>query len=133
MKTKFDAYMSFPADEYSFGTFDRLRKYLGSVEAIEQAFQIEFSCGDGKYLGDFWKWTDGGGGLFTEASDEELEKYDGRVCLETPPRFRTVKMSQVVEQMKTGKDYNFTIKYFPKKEEEVYYLNGKERSRKWVG
>jgi hypothetical protein len=117
METHFDAYMNFPAtSEYDLGTFDRLRKLLGSVEAIEQSFAIEFSCGDGKYLSDL-------------NTKEEIEKYDGNVCLLTPPRLNVIKMSQIPEQMKAGKDYNFTVKYNPKREEQIFYINGKERNR----
>jgi hypothetical protein len=117
METHFDAYMNFPAtSEYDLGTFDRLRKLLGSVEDIEQSFAIEFSCGDGKYLSDL-------------NTKEEIEKYDGNVCLLTPPRLNVIKMSQVPEQMKAGKDYRFTVKYSPKTEQQIFYINGKERNR----
>jgi hypothetical protein len=117
METHFDAYMQFPAtSEYDRGTFDRLYKLLGSVEAIEQSFAIEFSCGDGKYLSDL-------------NTKEEIEKYDGNVCLLTPPRLVVIKMSQVPEQMRAGKDYRFTIKYSPRTEEQIFLINGKERNR----
>jgi len=117
METHFDAYMKFPAtSEYDLGTFDRLRKLLGSVEAIECSFGIEFSCGDGKYMSL----------LHTE---EEVEKYDGKVCLLTPPRLHAIKMSMLPEQMKADKDHNFTVKYKPKTEEQIFYINGKERNR----
>ena len=117
METHFDAYMNFPAtSEYDLGTFDRLRKLLGSVEDIECSFAIEFSCGDGKYLSDL-------------NTKEEIEKYDGNVCLLTPPRLVVIKMSQVPEQMKAGKDYRFTVKYSPKTEQQIFYINGKERNR----
>ena len=117
METHFDAYMNFPAtSEYDLGTFDRLRKLLGSVEDIECSFAIEFSCGDGKYLSDL-------------NTKKEIEKYDGNVCLLTPPRLNVIKMSQIPEQMKAGKDYNFTVKYNPKTEQQIFYINGKERNR----
>lgn len=117
METHFDAYMKFPAtSEYDLGTFDRLRKLLGSVEDIECSFAIEFSCGDGKYLSDL-------------NTKEEIEKYDGNVCLLTPPRLVVIKMSQVPEQMKAGKDYRFTAKYNHKTEQQIFYINGKERNR----
>jgi hypothetical protein len=117
METHFDAYMNFPAtSEYDLGTFDRLRKLLGSVEDIECSFAIEFSCGDGKYLSDL-------------NTKEEIEKYDGNVCLLTPPRLVVIKMSQVPEQMKAGKDYRFTVKYNHKTEQQIFYINGKERNR----
>ena len=117
METHFDAYMNFPASsEYDLGTFDRLRKLLGSVEDIECSFAIEFSCGDGKYLSDL-------------NTKEEIEKYDGNVCLLTPPRLNVIKMSQIPEQMKAGKDYRFTVKYNHKTEQQIFYINGKERNR----
>jgi hypothetical protein len=117
METHFDAYMNFPAtSEYDLGTFDRLRKLLGSVEDIECSFAIEFSCGDGKYLSDL-------------NTKEEIEKYDGNVCLLTPPRLNVIKMSQVPEQMKSGKDYRFTVKYNHKTEQQILLINGKERNR----
>ena len=117
METHFDAYMNFPAtSEYDLGTFDRLYKLLGSVEDIEQSFAIEFSCGDGKYLSDL-------------NTKEEIERYDGNVCLLTPPRLNVIKMSMLPEQMKAGKDYNFTVKYSPKTEQQIFYINGKERNR----
>jgi hypothetical protein len=117
METHFDAHMQFPAtSEYDLGTFDRLRKLLGSVEDIECSFAIEFSCGDGKYLSDL-------------NTKEEIEKYDGKVCLLTPPRLVVIKMSQIPEQMRAGKDYRFTIKYKPKTEEHIFLINGKERNR----
>ena len=117
MDTHFDAYINFPAtSEYDLGTFDRLRKLLGSVEDIECSFAIEFSCGDGKYLSDL-------------DTKEEIEKYDGNVCLLTPPRLVVIKMSQVPEQMKAGKDYRFTVKYNHKTEQQIFLINGKERNR----
>jgi hypothetical protein len=42
-------------------------------------------------------------------------------------------MSQVIEPLKAGKDYRFTIKYSRKTEEEIYYINSRERSRQWIG
>lgn len=133
METKFDAIMSFPANEYSKGTFDRLVDYMGSVEDIERNFGIEFSCGDGKFLNELWQWSYNEQRTKAIVSDEEMEKYDGKVCLESIPRFIPLKMSQVVESMKAGKDYRFTIKYSPKTEEEIYYINSRERSRQWIG
>ena len=120
MDTHFDAYMKFPAtSEYDLGTLDRLYKLLGSVEDIECSFAIEFSCGDGKYLSDL-------------NTKEEIEMYDGNVCLLTPPRLNVIKMSMLPEQMKSGKDYRLTVKYNPKTEEQVFYINSKERSRKEI-
>lgn len=133
MNTVLDVYLSFPADAETDRSYDKLHKYLGSVEAIEEAFNLEFSCGDGKFLSDLWEWSENGEGLSATVADEELEKYDGNVCLQTPPRLRVIKMSMRPEQMKADKDYRFTIKYFEKVEEAVFYLNSKERGRKWVG
>jgi hypothetical protein len=117
METHFDAYMKFPAiSEYDLGTFDRLYKLLGSVEEVECSFAIEFSCGDGKYLSDL-------------NTKEEIEMYDGNVCLLTPPRLNVIKMSMLPEQMRAGKDYRFTIKYNHKAEEQIFLINGKERNR----
>jgi len=133
MNTVLDVYLSFPADAETDRAYDKLHKYVGSVEAIEEAFGIEFSCGDGKFLSDLWEWSENGEGLSATVADEELEKYDGNVCLQTPPRLIPIKMSMIKEQMKADKDYRFTIKYFEKVEEAVFYLNSKERGRKWVG
>lgn len=116
--------------------YDKLIKYCGSIEDVEQNFQIEFSCGDGKYFSDFWKWTDEGALVAnwpdTLEGDEEVLKYDGKVCTHTPPRLNSIKMSMVPELMKPHTIYQFTIKYFPRNKEEVYYINNKERSRKQV-
>jgi hypothetical protein len=132
MDIKLDLNLIFPV-VFGQTAFDKLVKYCGSVEDVEQNFQIEFSCGDGKYFSDLWKWTDGGEGLHAVGSDEELEKYDGKVCLIVPPRLNVIKMSQVVEQLKAHTIYRFVVKYYPKNEEEVYYINSRERNRRWVG
>ena len=115
MTTQLDIYLRFPANDWEEEQYNKLRKACGSIESIEQAFGIEFSCGDGKYLND-------------ELTDEELEKYDGNVSLDFPPRF-----AETLEPLKTNKPYRFTIKYSEKTEEAVYYLNSKEVYRKWVG
>lgn len=129
METIFDAYVSFPAtSEYSLGTLDRIVKLCESVELLEQYFNIEFSCGDGKYYNDYWYWTEGGGlvaNYHTEEEYDEVAKYDGKVCFESVPRFRDTN-----ELFKADKDYNFTIK---SKETEdgdkvTFYINGKVRS-----
>jgi hypothetical protein len=131
MSNTLDIYISFPVEND--WAFDKLRKHFDCIEAIEEAFNIEFSCGDGKFLSDHWKWSKSRNGLSASTSDEELEKYDGKVCLLTPPRLLPIKMSMAEEQMLPDKDYRFTIKYFPKFKEEVYYINRKERGRKVVG
>jgi hypothetical protein len=131
MPNSLDVYISFPSK--SEWAFNKLRKHFDCVEAIEEAFRIEFSCGDGKFASDFFEFSESGDSLVATVTDEELLKYDGQVCLETPPRLLPIKMSMVKEQMEVDKNYIFTIKYFPKFGEEVYYINRKERSRKWVG
>jgi hypothetical protein len=133
MDIKFDAIMSFPASQHSKDVFDRLAKYMGSVEDIERNFGVEFSCGDGKFLDELWQWSDNERCIKAVVTDEEMEKYEGNVCLESIPRFLPMKMSQVIEPLKAGKDYRFTIKYSRKTEEEIYYINSRERSRKWIG
>jgi hypothetical protein len=135
-EVKLDLYLSFPIDAYHEPKYAKLVKYCGSVEDVEQNFEIEFSCGDGKYFSDFWKWTEGGALVAnwpdTPEGDEEVYKYDGKVCTDTPPRLLACKMSMVHEQMVAGKGYRFTIKYYKKTGEEVYYINNKERSSKAV-
>ena len=133
MNTVVDVYISFPADAESERAFDKLRDYFTSVEELEESFEIELSCGDGKYLSDFWEWSENGEGLSATAADEELEKYDGKICLQTPPRLNAIKMSMRPAQMTPDKYYHFTVKYFEKAEEAVFYLNSRERSRRWVG
>jgi hypothetical protein len=136
-EVKLDFYLSFPIQPHQGSSYEKLTKYCGSAEDVEINFKIEFSCGDGKYFSDFWKWTDGGALVAnwpdTPEGDDEVYKYDGQVCTNTPPRLNAIKMSQVVELMLPNKPYRFTIKYFKKVEQEVYYINGKERGRKWVG
>ena len=133
METIFDAYVSFPAtSEYSLGTLDRLVKLCESVEMVEQYFNIEFSCGDGKYYNDYWRWTEGGSLLanyHTEQEYEEVAKYDGEVCFESVPRFRDTK-----ELFEVDKDYNFTIKSKQTKDgdEVAFFINGKVRSQQCV-
>jgi len=137
MEIKLNISLKFPLDAHAEKDYERLVKYCGSVEDVERNFEIEFSCGDGKYFNDFWKWTEAGALVAnwpaTPEANEEVFKYDGQVCTITPPRLNAIKMSMVPEQMKAGKNYRFTVKYSPKAEQEVYYINSKERSRKWVG
>ena len=112
MTTQLDIYLRFPANDWDEKQYSKLHKACGSVEHIEQAFEIEFSCGDGKYLQD-------------KLTDEELDKYDGNVCLDSPPRF-----AYTNELFKLNKKYRFTIKYSEKTEENIFYINSKERSRR---
>jgi hypothetical protein len=117
MDTHFDEYINFPAtSDYNLSAFDSLQQLLGSIEEIECSFAIEFSCGDGKYLSDL-------------DTHEELKKYDGKVCLLSPPRLNAIEMSELPKQMLAGKNYRFTMKYSPKTEEQIFYINGKERNR----
>ena len=116
MDTIFDAYISFPAtSEYDNQTLDRLHKLLGSAEQIEIDFEIELSCGDGKFLRDI------------EDDDAELATYDGNVCYLSPPRFSDTKKT-----FKLNKDYNFTVKNreYGDTTECRFYINGRERSRR---
>ena len=120
METQIDVYLNFPFDEEKDPEleeeFGKLRKFCGSVEHMEEAFDIEFSCGDGKYLSDI------------EDDDNELEKYDGEVSTLYPPRNREDR-----KELAVNKWHRFTAKYSEKNEELVYFLNRKETSRKWVG
>ena len=122
METHYDAYMAFPVSgegyytsEYYMGSFDRLVKLLTCVEEIEASFDLEFSCGDDKYLSDF------------SDDDPDLEQYDGKVCLETPPR-----LGCDGDLMTAGKEYNFTVKYDPATEEQIFYIDNKERTRRKI-
>jgi hypothetical protein len=118
MDTQVDVWISFPADTDAEAGYDELHKYFGSVEAIEIAFEMEFSCGDGKFLSNDSDFAD----------DEELGKYDGNVCLQSLPQ------SHILGNLfQANKDYRFTVKYSEKTEEEIYYFNRKEIGRKWIG
>jgi predicted RND superfamily exporter protein len=122
METVFDEYLYFPADSYVEKDLDKLSKLLGGTEAIEEAFDIEFSCGDKKYLTDMWEFSENGDSLHAVVSDEVLLQYDGNVCTLTPPRDRKTK-----EVLKEGKQYRFTIKYSREDQEVVAYIDNKER------
>jgi hypothetical protein len=111
-----DEYIEFPSDIHNCKAFERLCSFFDCVEGAEIAFRLEFSCGDGKYLSDI------------ENNTSELSKYDGLVSLEYPARLNPVKMSQVQEVLKNTA--RFTIKHYPSAKEVVFYVNGKERSRK---
>jgi len=118
MNTQVDIYLSFPADADTKQSFDELYRYFGSIEAIEIAFEIEFSCGDSKFLSNDSDF----------ANEEELEKYDGKVCLQSLPQ------SHILGNLlQANKNYRFTIKYSEISEEEVYYFNGKEIGKKYIG
>jgi hypothetical protein len=116
MDTIFSGYVKFPADEeVDLATLDRLYRLLGSVEEVEKAFNIEFSCGDGKYISDM------------EDDSSELDKYDGNVCLSSPPR-----ESNDGKEFELGKDYLFEI--MRKGDSEPYewrfYIDEKETTRR---
>lgn len=128
MEIVFDEYLSFPLPPYMEEDYVALHKACGSVEDIEENFDIEFSCGDGKYLRDLWEWSESGDALKAVVADEELLKYDGNVCTNHPPRQREEK-----KMFKLNKPYRFTIKYSEKHEEAVFFLNNKQISRKWIG
>jgi hypothetical protein len=109
METLYDEYIKFPIDHPEYEKrYDELRKFCDCVEGIEIKFGIQLSCGDGKYLSDI------------EDDDAELEKYDGKVCLVSLPRF-----TQTGKTFVANKPYRFTIK-ITKDEELRYYLNSKE-------
>ena len=133
METLFDAYISFPADEYVEQTVDRLCELLdGNIERVEEDFEIEFSCGDGKFITDFWDDTEGGAivaNFHTDEEYDEVAKYDGKTCLLSPARFWYTK-----ELFKLNKDYRFTVKSFDRGDhtEVRFYINGKERTRREV-
>lgn len=123
MNTTLDIYLSFPCGDDS--DFDELVKICGSIEHVEEFFDMEFSCGDGKYLSDLWSWSDNNQGLSANVSDEELDKYDGQTDLESLPRFRDTK-----QLFKTNKSYHFVAKYSEQNETVTFFLNGKIRSTK---
>jgi hypothetical protein len=125
METKLSAIIKFPTGVDTDPEYIKLLKYLGSVEHIEQAFQIEFSCGDGKFMSDMYKWTENKGALICQVTDEELEKYDGNVCLKTPPKNITTN-----KLFRVDKPYTFVIKCSDKNEEETFYLNSKMISKR---
>jgi len=111
MQTKLTAIITFPTDVDTNPEYIKLWKYFGMVEFIEQAFQVEFSCGDGKFL--------------SKVTEEELEKYDGKVCLNTPPRIQATN-----KLCKLDKPYVFVVKCNDKTEEETFYLNSKVISKR---
>lgn len=111
--TVFDIYLIFPLTPDQESDFEALYKTCGSIEHIEQAFDIEFSCGNDLYLSDI------------EDDDALLDQYDGKVCTNSMPRHQVDGIT-----FKPSKKYRFTIKYLEKDEELVYYLNNKETFRK---
>lgn len=114
-KTVFDIYLTFPLseDQEQERDFAELHKACGSVEHIEQAFDMEFSCGNDLYLSDI------------EDDEALLNQYDGEVCTKSMPRHQVDG-----KEFKPGRPYRFTIKYLEQDDELVYYLNSKETFRK---
>jgi hypothetical protein len=126
MQTLFDAYVSFPTtSEYSLGTLDRLMRLCDSVEQMENYFNIEFSCGDGKFYLDFHYNWDQYEKSYGTGSEEDVKKYDGKVCYESLPRF-----NDTGELFKPNEDYNFTIKSKEVDDgnELTFYINGQKRN-----
>lgn len=111
--TVFDVYLMFPLTEDQEPDFEELYKACGSIEHIEEAFDIEFSCGNDLYLSD------------VEDDEKLLLQYDGEVCTNSMPRHRIGGKT-----FEPSKNYRFTIKYLEQDEELVYYLNNKETFRK---
>jgi hypothetical protein len=112
----------FPTDIDNDVGYKKLRSWFGSVEDIEAAFGIEFSCGDGLFMSDLWAWS--GDSLQATVPCEIMYKYDGCVCLRTPPRRVDTK-----KLLKAGQSYRFEVRHYPRFEETAYFLNGKETSR----
>lgn len=115
MKTVLDVCISFPLKENEDceGGLKELYKFCGTIEDIEKCFDVEFSCGDGKYLSEI------------EDDEAELEKYDGNVCTLTPPIER-----RDGKELKANVPHNFVVKYSEQDEQMVFFLNGKETFRK---
>lgn len=116
MEVVLDIYLSFPMSPDQEEDFTALYKACGSIEHIEEAFDIEFSCGDNLYLSDI------------EDDDTLVDGYDGEVCTNCAPRQR-----EDGKKFKINKPYRFTIKYSEPKEELVFFLNSKKIFSKWVG
>jgi hypothetical protein len=125
MQTKLQVSIKFPTDVDTDDGYHKLWKYLGSAEHIEQAFEIELSCGDGLFMSDFYTWSENKESLICQVTDEDLLKYDGNVCLKSAPRiFGERKLLNV------DKSHKFVVKCKDKTEEEIFFLNGKEISRR---
>jgi hypothetical protein len=110
-----DIYLTFPITPDQESEFEKLGKYFGAIEELENAFDIEFSCGDGLFLSDI------------EDDDSLLAKYDGKVCTDSMPRHR-----YDGKEFIRRKFYHFTAKYFETLGTVVFYLNGKKTSEKYV-
>jgi hypothetical protein len=124
---RLDVSLTFPLSEANKKDYRKLYEYCDSVEDFERNFGLEMSCGDGLYYSDFYKWSETGEALRAVVTNEVLDKYDGEVCTQTPPRNKTTLIP-----FEAGVSYRFSIKYFPRQEEDVFYLNGVEVGRKLV-
>lgn len=129
MEVVLDVCLKFPIKdgEYQKLYFNKLTDFCQCVENVERDFGIEFSCGDGKFLSDLWKWTDSEEGLVCTATDEELEKYDGNVCLRTPARRK-----DNCKLLAINKTHRFIVKFSKPDEEYVFYLNNRVTSRRFA-
>lgn len=92
--------------------------FFNNIESFEDSFNIEFSCGDGKYLSEI------------DDDSPDLEKYDGLIDLKYPPKDKET--GKVLSSTKT---YSFRVKRKPGIDEEYpelrecnFYLNGKKRN-----
>ena len=90
----FEEYLEFPMSPYDETNFNKLHKLLGSVEAIETAFELSF-----------------------ETNEEESE------ILNQPPT-----LWDQADPLIAGKNYRFTVKVV--NDEVIFFINGKERSRR---
>jgi hypothetical protein len=117
METILDLRIKF-SPEYDYSEeIDELIDFCRCVESVENKFEIEISCGDGKFLNDLWdQWKLGTG----ELSDEEFEKYDGEVDWSYPPRDGETK------NLLSNRTHSFVVK-MDKDECLYYYLDGKKK------
>lgn len=111
--TTLDVWLTFPLTPEQEPEFEELCDALGCIEYVEEAFDMEFSCGDGLFLSDI------------ENDDSLLAKHDGNVCTNSMPRHRFDGKEFIPR-----KSYRFTAKYLEKHEEIVFSLNNKETCRK---
>lgn len=130
MKSKLDVYLRFPIYPNSpmLDTFEQVLKQFHCVEDFEASFGIDLSCGDGKFFDDFWKWTDSGDSLYAVESCETMEKYDGKICVQSLPRFKHTK-----QLLTLNKDYRFTVKYSKRKQQQVCLIDNKQTSKSKLG
>ena len=113
MRTKeFDIHLCFgiPCKRRDHDGFAKLVRHFNCVESVEKAFQVEFSCGDGKYLSDLDK-------LFMDdkMSEEDFSRYDGQVDLTHP--LRVNESGELITHAR--------FQCFVEDGEAWYYLNGR--------